>query len=198
MLIVLTGIDGSGKSAAARALVSAAHAEGRNALLLSNHAGRRSMSVLAQRLGIQWPHRLADAAETTLRVINVLISHAKASRFDGLVVMDRHLHCQLALRTAKGLRRGRMLPWILSVLPKPDAVVHLDVEPQLAHQRIVARGTDAETLEDLVALRDAYRSMPEYPGFVQLDADCPPEEVVARLARIVGEEAAAQALAARS
>jgi dTMP kinase len=190
VLIVLTGIDGSGKSTAARALVSAARAEGRNALLLSNHAGRRSMSLLAQRLGIQWPHRLADTAETTLRVVNVLISHAKANRFDGLVVMDRHLHCQLALRTAKGLPRGRLLPWLLSVLPVPDAVVHLDVEPVLAYQRILARGTDAETLSDLVALRGAYRSMPEYAGFFQLDADCPPADVVDRLARLVEAGAA--------
>ena len=186
MLIVLTGIDGSGKSTAARALVSAARAEGGKALLLSNHAGRRSMSMFAQRLGFQWPHRLADAAETTLRVINVLTSHYKASRFDGLAVMDRHLHCQLALRTAKGLRRGRLLPWLLSVLPAPDAVVHLDVEPAVAHQRIVARGTDAETLADLVALRNAYRAMPEYPAFIQLDADGPPSDVVDRLQRIVG------------
>ena len=73
--------------------------------------------------------------------------------------------------------------------------MHLDVEPALAHQRIVARGTDEETLEDLVSLRDAYRSMPEYPGFVLLDADCPPAEVVARLTRIVDQEAAAAALA---
>jgi len=100
-------------------------------------------------------------------------------------VMDRHLHCQLALRAAKGLRRGRLLPWLISSLPEPDAVVHLDVEPALAHERIMARGTDSETLADLVDLRDAYRSIPEYLGFVQLDADCPPAEVVARLKRIV-------------
>jgi dTMP kinase len=71
-------------------------------------------------------------------------------------------------------------------------VVHLDVKPELAHQRIVARGTDSETLADLVALRDAYRAMPEYPGFVQLDADCAPDQVVARLARIVSAEAMGQ------
>ncbi len=190
MLIVLTGIDGSGKSTAARALVDAAQADGGNALLLSNHAGRRSMSVLAERLGIRWPRRLADAVETTLRVANVLMSHARASRFDGLVVMDRHLHCQLALRTAKGLRRGSLLPWLISSLQAPYAVVHLDVGPALAHERIVARGTDSETLADLVDLRDAYRSMPEYPGLVPLDADCPPAAVVARLKRIVRAETA--------
>jgi dTMP kinase len=189
LLIVLTGIDGSGKSTAANALVSDALAEGQDALLLSNHAGRRSMSVLAARLGVQWPTRLADAIETTFRVVNVLVSHARASRFDGLVVMDRHLFCQLALRKVRGLPRGRLLPWLISVLPAPDAVVQLDVEPELAHQRIVARGTDAETLADLVALRDAYRSLPEYPDFVELDADCPPAEVAARLARIVSAKA---------
>jgi dTMP kinase len=190
LLIVLTGIDGSGKSTAAGALVSAARAEGQEALLLSNHAGRRSMSVLAARLGVQWPPRLADAIETAFRVVNVLVSHARARRFSGLVVMDRHLFCQLALRKVKGLPRGHLLPWLISALPAPDAVVQLDVEPELAHQRIVARGTDAETLADLVALRDAYRSLPEYPNFVELDADCPPAEVVARLARIVGGKAA--------
>lgn len=190
MLIVLTGIDGSGKSTAARALVDAAQADGESALLLSNPAGRRSMSVLGERLGIRWPRRLADAVETTLRVANVLVSHARASRFDGLVVMDRHLHCQLALRTVKGLPRGRLLPWLISSLPKPDAVVHLDVEPALAHQRIVARGTDSETLADLEALRDAYRSTPEYRGFAQLDADFPQAEIVGSLKRIVGAETA--------
>ncbi len=192
MIIILTGIDGSGKSTAAQTLVSSAQAEGGDALLLSNHAGRRSMSVWSAKLGIQLPAQLADAIETTFRVFNVLVSHARASRFQGLVVMDRHLHCQVALRTAKSLRRGRVLPWLISALPAPDAVVHLDVEPELAHQRIVARGTDAETLADLVALRDAYRAMPEYPDFVQLDADCPPAEVVARLARIVRAEAMGQ------
>ncbi len=190
MLIVLTGIDGSGKSTATRALVDSAQADGENALLLSNHAGRRSMSVLAERWGFRWPRRLADAVETTLRLANVMVSHARASRFDGLVVMDRHLHCQLALRTAKGLPRGRLLPWLIASLPEPDAVVHLDVEPALAHRRIVARGTDSETLADLVDLRDAYRAMTEYPGFVQLDADCTPEEVVARLKRIVHQRTA--------
>ena len=185
MLIVLTGIDGSGKSRAAQALVTAARAEGKKALLLNNHAGRRSMSVLGERLGIRWPLRLGEAVETTLRVINVLVSHAKASRFDGLVVMDRHLYCQLALRTAKGLPRGRLLPWLLSRLPAPDAVVHLEIEPALAHRRIMARGTDAETLADLSAFRDAYRSMPEYGAFLEVDGGRPPAEVLAALRNIV-------------
>ncbi len=181
MIIVLTGIDGSGKSTAAHALVSAVQAKGGKVLLLNNHAGRRSMSVLGAKLGIRLPDRLADALETIFRVWNVLVSHVRASRFDGVVVMDRHLYCQLALRATKGIPRGRFLPWLLAVLPRPDAVIHLDVDPREAHRRIVARGTDAETLQDLTAFRDAYAGLPEYEGFVKVDAALPASELASRL-----------------
>jgi dTMP kinase len=181
MIIVLTGIDGSGKTTAARSLVVAARAEGRNALLLSNYAGRRRMSLLGARFRIRLPDRLADAVETPTRVFNVLLSHARASRFEGLVVMDRHLHCQLALRGAKGLRRGRLLPWLLRTLPVPDLVLHLDVSPETAHRRIVARGTDEESVAELTALRTGYRTLPECPDMVMIDAGGNPAEVLARL-----------------
>jgi dTMP kinase len=83
-----------------------------------------------------------------------------------------------------------VLPWLLSRLPAPDAVVHLDIEPALALRRITARGTDTETLADLAALRDAYRSLPEYQDFLHLDASQPPADVVDSLEHIVGAEAA--------
>jgi dTMP kinase len=185
MIIILTGIDGSGKSTAARALVSAVEAEGGRVLLLNNHAGRRSMSVLGAKLGIRLPDRVADAVETTFRVWNVLVNHLRASRFDGLVVMDRHLYCQLALRETKGLGRGRLLPWLLNALPAPDAVVHLEVDPRLAHRRIVSRGTDAETLDDLVAFERAYRRLPEYNSFLKVDASVASPELAQRLAGVV-------------
>lgn len=190
MLIVLTGIDGSGKSTSARALADSLRADSRGAsggaaLVLSNHAGRRRMSLLNATLGFQLPPRFADAVETTIRVANVLISHARAHRFPGLVVMDRHLHCQLALRQTRGIPRGWLLPRLLSALPAPDVIVHLDVEPKVAHQRIVARGTDEESLEDLTALRDAYRSLPEYRDFMELDAEASSDEVLATLREIV-------------
>lgn len=190
MIIVLTGIDGSGKTTAAHALVAAARAQGTRALLLSNYAGRRRMSLLSARLGVRLPDRLADALETAIRVANVRVSHARARQFPGLVVMDRHLHCQLALRRTRGLPRGRFLPRLIGALPRPDLVVYLDVSPERAHQRIVARGTDEESLDDLRSLRDAYRSLPEYADFVKIDADAPPAEVLARLTQTIGQASA--------
>lgn len=187
MIIVLTGIDGSGKSTAAAALVSAVRREGGRAVLLNNHAGRRSMSVLGAKLGIRLQDRLADAIETTFRVWNVLANHLRARFYGGLVVMDRHLYCQLALRATKGLPRGRFLPWLLKALPAPDAVVHLEIDPVEAHQRIIARGTDAETLTDLIAFDDGYRQLPEYKSFVKVDASLPARELARRLARVLDQ-----------
>lgn len=181
MLIVLTGIDGSGKTTAAEATVSAACQNGRNALILRNHAGRRRMSLLSAKLGVQLHPRLADLFETTVRIVNVLISHWRARGFSGLVLMDRHLHCQLALREMRGLPRGRFVPFLIRLLPQPDLVVYLDVDPRDAHQRILARGTDSENLEDLTSLRDAYQQLPEFPYFTNLAADGTQAEVLSRL-----------------
>ncbi|WJH26551.1 AAA family ATPase [Pseudarthrobacter defluvii] len=183
MIIVLTGVDGSGKSTAARSLVASVRARGGRALLVSNHAGRRVMSLAAGRLGVRLPARLADAVETVLRVGNVLLSHLRATRFDGLVVMDRHLHCQLALRRAKGLPRGRFLPWLLARLPQPDAILHLDLDHAEAHRRISARGTDSETLDDLAAFNRGYRELPEYAAFLRIDASRTAVEVAAEMDR---------------
>lgn len=185
MLIVLTGIDGSGKTTAAQAL-----ARDRGALLLSNYAGRRRMSLFADRSGLRFPARLADAVETTVRTVNVLVSHARAKNYGGLVVMDRHLFCQLALRQAKGLPRGRFLPYLLRMLPKPDMVVHLVVDPEQALGRVLARGTDTESLEELRSLDAAYRSLPEYEDFLKIDASGTPDEVLAALSQLVEVHAA--------
>lgn len=181
MLIVLTGIDGSGKTTAARSVVAAARQRGEKALLLRNYAGRRRMSLLGARWGVRLHPRVADAVETLVRTVNVLVSHLRAYRYPGLVIMDRHLHCQLALRQARGLPRGRFLPLLLRRLPKPDLVLHLVIDPEEAHRRVAARGTDSETLEELTSFRAAYQSIPEYAGFTELAAGGTPEEMVSRL-----------------
>lgn len=187
MLIVLTGIDGSGKTTAARAVVAAVRQAEEDALLLRNYAGRRRMSLLGARWGVRLHPRAADAVETLIRTVNVLISHLRASRHPGLVIMDRHLHCQLALRQARGLPRGRVLPLILRMLPKPDLLIHLVIDPEEAYRRVAARGTDSETLEELAAFRAAYQSIPEYADFTELPAGGTPEETIARLSFAIAD-----------
>jgi dTMP kinase len=161
--------------------VEAARLAGGKALLLRNHAGRRNMTQWSERAGIPLRPRLADALETVIRTVNVLVSHARARSFAGLVVMDRHLYCQLALRSVRGLPHGRFLPWLLRRLPAPDLVIHFDVTPEQALERILLRGTDSETLEELTALSEGYRALPEFPGFVRINAGGGQDEVLAAL-----------------
>jgi dTMP kinase len=181
LLIVFTGIDGSGKTTAAEAAVEAARRAGTNARLFRNYAGRRRMSLLGASLGVQLPAPAADVIETAVRTLNVLNSHRRARKFHGLVVMDRHLHCQLALREIRGLPRGRFLPWLLRTLPRPDVVIYLDIDPREAHARILARGTDSERLADLVALHEAYLGLPEFAGFTRISAGGSPADVLSRV-----------------
>jgi dTMP kinase len=69
-------------------------------------------------------------------------------------------------------------------------VAYLDVSPERAHERIVARGTDEESLADLQSLRDAYRSLPEYTDFVKIDADATPAVVLSGLAQATDDAGA--------
>ena len=158
--------------------MEAARLAGGKALLLRNHAGRRNLTQWSARTGVPLSPRLADALETVIRTINVLVSHARAQRFPGLVVMDRHLYCQLGLRSVRGLPHGRFLPWLLRRLPKPDLVIHFDISPEQAMERILLRGTDTESLEELTALSEGYRNLPEFPGFLRIDAGGAPDEVL--------------------
>jgi dTMP kinase len=143
------------------------------------------MSLLGNRLGLKFHPRFADTVQTIIRTINVLVSHVRAHRHQGLVVMDRHLYCQLALRSARGLPRGFLLPWILRLLPNPDLVVHFMIGPEQAHRRVLARGTDSETLQELSALDAAYRSLPEFAGFTEISAGSAPGHVLVQLQQVM-------------
>lgn len=172
LTVVLVGIDGSGKTTAAHAL-STLLEPSTPTLVLANYSGRRTMTAWSERLGIAIPARGLDLAESVIRSANVITNHFRARTFDGIVIMDRHLHCQQALRTARRLGRGRFIAAMTRLLPAADAVIFLDVNPEEAHRRILARGTDTETLEDLRAYRAGYLELPEYGDFYQITANAP-------------------------
>ena len=187
MLVVLLGIDGAGKSTAAKMLQDRVLLSGGRVLLLQNYSGRRTISNWCADHHVRLHPRLADLLETAVRVGHVLVAHLQAHRFDGLVLMDRHLYCQLALRAARGLPRGRLLPWLLRHLPQPDLVVMFGIPPRRAWVRIKQRGTDQESLHFLEAFSAAYRALPEYPPFVTVAADGTPTETTNQLAELLVE-----------
>jgi len=105
-------------------------------------------------------------------------------------VMDRYAVCQYAsIRAHGGHRWERFARLAYRVFPAPQLTILLTVDPAEAYRRIERRGTDHEELSYLVAADAAYRSLPEYAGFVVIDANQSPAEVTraiqAQLARWV-------------
>jgi dTMP kinase len=183
---VLLGIDGAGKTSSAAALVAAQRGSGRGAILLRNRSGRRWLARTSDRVGVEVPVRWADRVETVVRTLNVLVSRVRAAHREGLVVMDRHLVCQLVLRRVRGLPPGRVLPWLSARSLRADAVVVLDVAAETAHARILARGQDHETLEYLHTAREAYLEFARARGWAVVDATGAPEAVLTRLTSSTG------------
>lgn len=190
--VVLLGIDGAGKTTVARTVLRALQDEGQSGHLFRNPGGRRTLNRWASHfsttaealLGV----RALDALESCLRVCAVVRSEWSARRLlpdGGVVIFDRHLWCQLALREVRGLRGGVVLPWLLRALPQPDLVVYLGVEPIVAMDRIASRATDEETLEFLTGLDAAYRSLEEFSGFVEIDGNGSSGEAAAAFQAIV-------------
>lgn len=190
--VVLLGLDGAGKTTVARAVVRSLQQQGQAAYLYRNPGGRRTLNRWAAPYAASAEalvgSRLLDAVETSLRIGSVLRSALSARQQiqkGSVVIFDRHLWCQLALRKVRGLRAGVVLPWLLRVLPQPDLVVYLEVDPGVAVERISSRATDEETLEFLTELDAAYRSLSEFPRFVAIDGNGSSEEAAAAMLALV-------------
>ncbi|GAA1106474.1 dTMP kinase [Arthrobacter flavus] len=186
MIIALIGIDGAGKTTAGKLLAEQLRTAAYPATFTANPSGRRTLAAWSRRRELQPPVALLDAVETGIRCVNVLVSHLRARRSSGAVIMDRYLYCQLALRRVRGLREGWFLTLLLKALPTPDIVFYFDVDPEIAHARIDSRATDLETLEHLGAFDQAYRGLPQFPAFIVIDATQSTEQVVESVLRELG------------
>lgn len=182
-VIVLAGIDGAGKSTAGRLLARRLAAAGLPAVLARNPCGRSTLAAWSRRLGITVPAGMLDAVETGIRCVNVLISQLRAATFPGIVIMDRYLHCQLALKRVKGRGQGRLLPWLQRLLPRPDVVFYLDIPAETALARIALRATDTEDLESLRTFDRAYRELDDFDSFVRIDAGTSSGQIVENMWR---------------
>jgi dTMP kinase len=185
-IIVLTGIDGAGKTSAGELLTLRLSEKGYPATFTTNPSGRRSIGAWCERHRIHPPAVLLDAVETVIRCFNVAISHLRAGNHSRVVIMDRHLYCQLALRRVRGLRRGWFLPLLLRVLPAPEAVIYFDVGAEVAYNRIKSRASDTESLEHLTMFDRAYRELPDFQAFTIIDASRSTTDAVDDMMRALG------------
>ncbi|KOX10912.1 thymidylate kinase [Micromonospora profundi] len=185
--IALIGIDGSGKTTQAHRLADALTAAGRPATYRRNASGRRWLGRVAQRLGRPDAQRLVGrdgvlAVESVLRWLAIAIALISCVLTGRTAVMDRYSACQYAsIRAHGGQRWERLARAGYRLFPTPQVTFLLAVDPAEAYRRIERRGTDHETMGWLTAADTAYRTLPEYPTFVLVDAGLPADEVTEQI-----------------
>lgn len=185
--IVLLGTDGAGKSTAIAELADQLRLAKVPVQCLANASGRRWLSRRADALGITFPTLTQDLIEAVLRTINVAINSLRASSFDGVSLMDRHLYCQLVLRQVRGMPLGLAMPWLARRSVKHAQVVVLDIAAEVAFARIEARGEDSESFEYLSSSREEYLRLARMNGWHVIDASQSTSRVVAELQALLGK-----------
>jgi dTMP kinase len=195
LLVTCEGIDGSGKSTAARALVDALRAQGRDARL--HQEPTKSWLGEAVRRGFHedvapWTEALLFMADHATHVRHVSAELAEG----GTVVSDRWSDSTFAYQGAAlgfphfdalSALRDMERPFDLT----PDLTLLFDIEPEAAMARVGARGADQEKFERvdfLVKVRANYLRLAkmEPARFVVLDASQDPARVLDAAMRAVG------------
>jgi dTMP kinase len=198
-LIVLEGIDGTGKTTLAARLVAALRASGVDAI--------ETREPWTSRHGQELKRLLAQPERTSTKEQELKLFHADrvehvasvvrpALARGAWVVQDRTFWSTAAYQGAEGAAGpGPSAPEIvrrsLAIAPKPDVTLLLRLSPERALERIArhrATTSSFERLEDLRAVERAYlRLAAKEPTIVEVDADRPLEEVAADVLRIVRE-----------
>jgi dTMP kinase len=149
LLIVLEGIDGSGKTTQARALLRRLRRRGRRAVFFREPTrGRwgREIKRLAARADSLTPEEelelfVKDRRENVGKNLEPALAAGK------VVVLDRYYFSTIAYQGAKGIDPGRIRRMNEAFAIAPDLVVILDVDAAAGLARIANRTTRDELFE---------------------------------------------------
>ncbi len=173
LLIVLEGIDGSGKTTQARALLRRLRRRGRQAVFFREPTrGRwgREIKRQAVRADSLTPEEQLELFVKDRRE-NVALNLKPALAAGKVVVLDRYYFSTIAYQGAKGLDPGRIRRINEAFAVRPDLVVILDVDAAAGLGRIAGRKTRDELFERedyLVRVARIFRGF-SGPRFVHID-----------------------------
>jgi dTMP kinase len=173
LLVVLEGIDGSGKTTQARALLRRLRRRGFKAAFFREPTrGRwgREIKRLAARADSLTPEEELDLFVKDRRE-NVEKNLRPALGSGRIVVLDRYYFSTMAYQGARGIDVGRIRRMNEAFALAPDLVLVLDVDARAGLARIRGRRRRDELFERedyLVRVRDIFRSL-KGRRFVHID-----------------------------
>ncbi len=164
-LIVIEGTDGSGKSTQFQLLTSRLEQENRafQKLVFPQYA-EESSALIRMYLGGQFGSKPSDVnayAASTFYAVDRYASYKKVwgqwYENGGLIVCDRYTTSNAVHQASKEPEDTQQdfLKWLYDLeyaklgLPKPDAVIYLDVPTDFTEQRIRRRGASTNTHADI-------------------------------------------------
>lgn len=185
VLIVLEGIDGSGKSTQARRLVGALRRAGVDTAFFREPTrgpwGRLIRSKASR------PRSLTAEEELFLFLLdrgdNVARNLRPALKRKQAVVLDRYFFSTIAYQGARGIGRDRIRRLNERFAPRPDLVFILDVPPERGLGRIKGRRRREPLFERRAFLRRVRRNFLVFrgPAFVHLDGRGEPRSIAAAI-----------------
>jgi dTMP kinase len=143
VFIVVDGLDGCGKDTHALRIKALLESEGKRVVIVSHPSGRLFGRVTKRFLQESGP--LARLLTTLFFTADVLVSVRDLKRErNGTTILVRYL-----LGTAYLPRRLAPMGYrvLRKILPFPDLAIFIDIEPEVAHRRIAARGHAPEMFE---------------------------------------------------
>ena len=185
LLIVLEGIDGTGKSTQARRLGEWFEKQGREVVLSREPTdgpwGRKLReSAATGRLSPQeeLEYFLNDRRQHVQEKIMPALAAGK------VVILDRYYFSTMAYQGARGFDPLEIRRLNEAFAPAPDLLLILDLDVDTAHDRIGHRGdatNEFEKHESLVRCREIFLSLRDEPFARIIDSNGTLDEVAARI-----------------
>ena len=188
LLIILEGIDGTGKSTQAKRLGEWFEARGREVVLSREPTdgpwGRKLReSAATGRLSPEdeLEYFLKDRRQHVEEVIQPALDAGK------VVILDRYYFSTMAYQGARGFDPAEIRRKNEEFAPRPDLLVILDLNVDTALERIGARGDTAnefEKRESLQRCREIFLSLADEPFARVVDSGRSLDDVAANLREI--------------
>ncbi len=188
-LIVIEGIDGTGKSTQVRWLGEWLASAGRDVVVSREPTdgpwgSRLRESAASGRLSPEDELRcfLNDRREHVAEKIAPALAAGK------VVILDRYYFSTMAYQGARGFDPAEIRRMNEEFAPVPDLLLILDLDVGVAHARIGSRGdstNEFEKRESLERCREIFLSLKDEPFVRVIDSSGNPDEVAARIREAV-------------
>jgi dTMP kinase len=181
VLVVLEGIDGSGKSTLSRGLSEAVEARGfrvvRTREPTGGPIGRQIRALAASGREAVTPEQEFQLFHEDRKVHVAEVVGPALARGD-VVIQDRSYFSTVAYQGQRGLDRARLLRESESIAPRPDVLLVIDLPVELAMERIRATRRSADDFESKTTLEEVRRAFLAFEGAVVLDGTRSSDEVL--------------------